>query len=140
MNIPRILIRRPLAAAALSFTLAAAMAPSVRAADTVAFNAGNPWAQVTGKLSKTEHEHDYTVGAKAGKTLQINIVSKNPNIYFRVQPSDSRTALIDTGKTGDMTWASKPDADATYTIHVYVDPDATPSTEQIPYALQVGIY
>lgn len=135
MNTPRSAFRVILAAA---LTLAAS--PGLFAADAIAFNPGNPWAQAVGNVSKSDHFHEYTVNANAGKTLQINLVTKNPNLYFTVMPAESHKPLIDTQKTGDTTWSAKIDADAAYTVRVYEEPDATPSGEITKYALQIGMF
>lgn len=114
--------------------------PTAFAADAIAFNPGSPWTQTVGNVSKTDNFHEYLVNASAGKTLQINLVTKNPNVYFSVVPAQSHQPLVDTQKTGDTTWSTKIAADGAYTVRVYEDADATPSGEQTKYALQVGMF
>ncbi|MGH8163242.1 MAG: hypothetical protein ACREP1_02785 [Rhodanobacteraceae bacterium] len=138
MNASRFFSRAALSTSALGLAFAAATA--ALAADTIAFNPGNPWTQPVGNVSKTDNFHEYLVNASAGKTLQINLVTKNPNVYFSVMPAQSHKPLTDTQKTGDTTWSTRVAMDGTYTVRVYEDADATPSGEQTKYALQVGMY
>ena len=81
-----------------------------------------------------------TVTADAGKTMQINLISRNPNLYFRVLPADSRKPLVDTMTSGATTWTTKPETNETYTVRVYQDPSTVASGDVTKYALQVGIY
>lgn len=110
------------------------------AADAISFAAGNPWSQTIGNVSKTSDFHEYTVTANAGKTLQINLISRNPNLFFRVLPADSRTPLVDTMTSGATTWTTKLEADATYTVRVYEDPATVSGNDITKYALQVGVF
>jgi len=110
------------------------------AADAISFDAGKPWSQAIGNVSKTSDFHEYTVNAGAGKTLQINLISRNPNLFFRVLPADSSKPLVDTASTGETTWSTKPTADASYTVRVYEDPATVAGNDVTKYALQVGVF
>ncbi|HEX6614644.1 MAG TPA: hypothetical protein VF022_12330 [Rhodanobacteraceae bacterium] len=123
--------------AALTF---AAFALPALGADAISFNPGSPWAQTIGTVSKTDNFREYSVSADAGKTLQINLISRNPNLFFLVLPADSRKPLVDTASNGATTWTTKPEAAATYTVRVYEDPSTVATGEVTKYALQVGIY
>lgn len=138
MNAFRVVSRTALSTATLGLVFVTA--PAAFAADAIAFNPGSPWAQTIGNVSKADNFHEYLVNASAGKTLQINLVTKNPNVYFSVMPVQSHKPLIDTQKTGDTTWSTRIAMDGTYTVRVYEDADATPSGEQTKYALQVGMF
>lgn len=107
---------------------------------TVAFQAGNPWTQEIGNVGHSDSSRDYSVAVEAGKTFQINLVSRNPNIFFTVKNETTDDKLVDTYKTGATTWSVENAAAATYTIHVYVQPEATPRGEEVKYALQIGQY
>jgi hypothetical protein len=115
-------------------------APLAQAADAISFSPGSPWSQTIGTVSRTESYHEYTINADAGKTLQINLISRNPNLFFRVLPPDSRKPLVDTMNNGATTWTTKPEANETLTVRVYQDPSTVPSGDVTKYALQVGIY
>lgn len=106
----------------------------------VAFQAGNPWTQEIGSVSHDDAWHDYTVAVEAGKTFQINLVSRNPNVFFTVKQQGERKALVDTYKTGATTWSMQNTAAASYTIHVYVQPEAMQRGDVAKYALQIGQY
>ena len=132
-------IRGSLLAVALSAGALAAPR-SVRAADAVSFTPGNPWAQEVGSISKTDDYHEYTVHATGGKTLQINLISRDPNLFFKVLPPDSRKPLVDTMSNGETSWSTQPASDAEYTVRVYAEPDMMPSNVTSKFALQVGVF
>lgn len=125
---------------ALCAALAFAAAAPAFCADPISFTPGNPWSQTIGSVSKTDSYHEYTVNADAGKTLQINLISRSPNLFFRVSPPDSRKPLVDTMNNGATTWTTKPETNATYIVRVYQDPSTVPSGDVTKYALQVGVY
>ncbi|MBS0381073.1 MAG: hypothetical protein JSR56_01460 [Proteobacteria bacterium] len=106
----------------------------------VTFQAGNPWTQEIGSVSHDDAWHDYTVAAEAGKTFQINLVSRNPNVFFKVKQQGERKTLVDTFKTGATTWSTQDAAATTYEIHVYVQPEAMQRGDVAKYALQIGQY
>ena len=113
---------------------------SAGAADAISFTPGNPWAQEVGSISKTDDYHEYTVHATGGKTLQINLISRDPNLFFKVLPPDSRTPLVDTMSNGETSWSTQPASDAEYTVRVYAEPDMMPSNVTSKFALQVGVF
>ncbi|MGH8147100.1 MAG: hypothetical protein ACREPY_12275 [Rhodanobacteraceae bacterium] len=107
---------------------------------TVTFQAHNPWTQEIGSVDRYNDSRDYTVAASAGKTLQINLVTRDPNVFFKVKNETTDKQLVDTFQTGATTWSTSVDTTATYTIHVYVDPNAMQRGEDAKYALQIGQY
>lgn len=105
----------------------------------VTFQANKPWAEEDGSLAAGATAHDFTVSIAAGMTVSVNLVSKNPQVHFKVE-DPTHQKLVDTGTTATNTWFD-PVAKATataYMIEVYVDPAAIPSGQQAPFALQVG--
>lgn len=106
----------------------------------VTFAANSVWAQEIGNLSRSDSSLDYTVAVAAGKTLQLNLLSRNPNVRFRVEDQTRDKRLLDTGKTGETTWTLPNATAGTYAIRVYVDPAAMPSGDTAKYALQIGQY
>ena len=121
---------------------AACMAPAAFAAapDTVTFAANSVWAQEIGNLDPATIAHDYTVAIAAGKTLQLNLLSNNANVYFKVTDQTRGKELLDSHKTGASTWSTPNATATTYTIQVYMDPAAVKRNEVAKYALQVGQY
>jgi hypothetical protein len=107
---------------------------------TVAFQANNPWTQEVGSVDRRDPSHDYSVQVAAGKTLQINLVTRDPNVFFKVQDETHDKQLVDTFQTGATTWSTPNPTATTYTIHVYVDPNAMQRGEEAKYALQIGHY
>lgn len=103
----------------------------------VTFQANKPWAEQDGSLAAGATAHDFTVSMAAGMTISVNLVSKNPQVHFKVQ-DPAQKQLIDTSTTGSNTWSAAVATATTYTIEVYADPTALPSGQQAPFALQVG--
>jgi|SRR5579885_1012918 len=138
MNAKSLTLRGLLATALAAGTLA--QAPATQAADAISFTPGNPWAQTVGSISKSDDHHEYTVHASAGKTLKINLISRNPNLFFKVLPSDSGKPLVDTMSSGETSWSIQPAADVDYTVQVYAEPDMIRGNEVSKFALQVGVF
>ncbi|HZX72167.1 MAG TPA: hypothetical protein VFE77_15250 [Rhodanobacter sp.] len=107
---------------------------------TVTFAANSVWAQEIGNLSHSRNSNDYTVAVAAGKTLQLNLLSRNPNVHFKVKDQSHGKRMMDSLETGESTWSSPNVTATTYTIQVYIDPAAIGSDESAKYALQVGQY
>lgn len=106
----------------------------------VTFEANNPWTQEIGSVDRYNDSHDYSVQVAAGKTLQINLVTRDPNVFFKIRNETQDKQLVDTFQTGATTWSTQNTTAATYTIHVYVDPAAMQRDEVAKYALQIGQY
>jgi hypothetical protein len=127
----------------VSFGLAAACMSLPALADdaiAVTFAANSVWAQEIGNLTHSDSSVDYTVPVAAGKTLQLNLLTRNPNVRFRVEDQTHDKRLLDTAKTGESSWTLPNAPAATYAIRVYVDPAAMPSGNTSKYALQIGQY
>lgn len=125
---------------ALAAALALAVATPAMCVEPISFIPGNPWTQTIGSVTKTSNFQEYSFTAGGGKTLQINLISRNPNLYFRVVSADSRDPLVDTMKSGATTWTTKPATNETYTVRVYQDPSTIATGDTTKYALQVGVY
>jgi hypothetical protein len=108
---------------------------------SVTFQPNNPWAQEVNTLSRFDDQDDYSVAVQNGKTLQINLVTRDPNVFFKVKDETRDKQLVDTYQTGATTWSAPAAATATnYLIQVYVQPEAMQSDEKAKYALQIGQY
>lgn len=107
----------------------------------VTFQPNTHWVQEVDTLDHYDYYHDYSVTIEPGKILQINLITRDPNIFFKIKDETSGRQLVDTYKTGATTWSAPAGtAAATYTIHVYVQPDALQRDEKPKYALQIGQY
>ncbi|MFK2879295.1 hypothetical protein [Rhodanobacter hydrolyticus] len=107
---------------------------------TVTFEANSVWAQEIGHLDHADGSQDYTVAVAAGKTLQVNLISSNANVYFKVNDQGHDQQVLDSHKTGVSTWSTPNATATTYTIQVYMDPAAVDRDETAKYALQIGQY
>lgn len=107
----------------------------------VTFQPNSHWAQEVDSVSHLESSHEYTVTIATGQILQINLISRNPNLFFKVKDTTTDKQLVDTFKTGATTWSTQPStAPASYLVMVYIDPAAIQEGNQAKYALQVGQY
>lgn len=105
----------------------------------ITFQDHQPWAQEVGNVTRTDSSHDYSVAVAAGQTLQINLVTRNPNVFFKVANGNGKQ-LIDSYTTGATTWSLPNTTAGTYSIHVYIQPEAIERGDTAKYALQVGQY
>jgi hypothetical protein len=135
---------RFLAVAAAIGVASACMTVSAYAASTpvnVTFQANSHWAQEVATLSRSESSHDYAVSIDAGRILQINLITRDPNVFFKIRDVTNRKDLVDTYKTGATTWSAPTStAPTSYLVHVYIQPDAIQRGETPKYALQIGQY
>lgn len=106
----------------------------------VTFPANSVWAQEIGNLSRSDSSLDYTVAIAAGKTLQLNLITRNPNVFFKVTDETHDKELLDTSKTGETTWTLPNAAAATYAIRVFIDSAGIEPGDNAKYALQIGQY
>jgi hypothetical protein len=131
---------RCLTVAAATAVIGAALPAFADSATAVTFQPDNPWTQEIGKVTRMDNSQDYTVAISAGKTFQINLVTRDPNVFFKVRNDTTRDDLVDTYQTGATTWSTATTDAATYTVQVYVQPEAMQRGEVADYALQIGQY
>lgn len=132
---------RPLAAAlAIAMCSALSFPALADSAVTVTFQPNTHWVQEVDTLSQYDNSHDYSVAIKAGQTFQINLVTRDPNVFFKVKDTTRGKQLVDTFKTGATTWSVQTSEPTTYLVHVYVQPEAMQRDEKPKYALQLGQY
>lgn len=131
-----------LPAALLGVALAGTFALPVFAATPtpVTYQPGNHWAQEVDGLNRDNSNREYSVSVPADQTLQINLITRDPNIFFKVRDDTNRDNLVDTMKTGATTWSTKTKGATNYTIRVYADPQVLDRQTLSKYALQVGQY
>lgn len=107
----------------------------------VTFQPNSHWAQEVDSVSHIDSSHEYAVTIATGQILQINLISRNPNLFFSVKNTTTGAQLVDTFKTGATTWSTPPStATASYLVKVYVDPATIQEGSQAKYALQIGQY
>ncbi|MGH8190546.1 MAG: hypothetical protein ACREP2_03785 [Rhodanobacteraceae bacterium] len=127
-------------AAAIGLATVGAGFPAFADTVQVTFQNHNPWTQEIGSVDRYNSSHDYTVAVDADKTLQINLVTRDPNVFFTIRNDTEGKQLVDTYQTGATTWSTQNATASTYTIHVYVQPEAMQRGETAKYALQIGQY
>jgi len=136
--------RVPLIATAFLIGVASAcvISPAIASTPvTVTFQPNTHWVQEVDTLNHYDYYHDYSVAIEPGKILQINLITRDPNIFFKIKNDTTGKQEVDTYQTGATTWSAPAGTSAaTYTIHVYVQPDAMQRDETPKYALQIGQY
>jgi|RhiMetdeSRZDD1v2_1073273.scaffolds.fasta_scaffold119516_3 hypothetical protein len=85
----------------------------------VQFMRGSSSATVKGTL-KGRETRDYVLGAKAGQTMSVKMMTKNTFLYFNVLPPQSEEALFVDEIQGENSWSGKLPTDGAYTIRVYL--------------------
>jgi hypothetical protein len=107
----------------------------------VTFQPDTHWVQEVATLGRSNDNNEYSVSVQNGKILQINLLTRDPNVFFKVKNETQDKQLVDTYKTGATTWSTPPaTATANYLIRVYVDPYSIQPGEKAKYALQIGQY
>src|SRR5690348_5420073 len=96
-HMPRFyLLRRALF---LSVGLAAACRSPPARADTpiaVTVAASSVWAREVGNRTRCDNSFDYSVAVAAGKTLQLSLRSRKPNVFFKVKDQGQDKVVLDT--------------------------------------------
>jgi hypothetical protein len=87
---------RCLTVAAAIAVIGAALPAFADSATAVTFQPNNPWTQEIGKVTRMDNSQDYTVAISAGKTFQINLVTRDPNVFFKLHHDTTRDDLVDT--------------------------------------------
>lgn len=127
---------------ALSCFLAAAGMPALAADDIqtkpVHFAKGTSSATLKGTL-KGRQIVDYTLGAKAGQTMNVSFKSSNGAAYFNVLPPGSTGEAIFVGSTSGNEWTGTLPTDGVYKVRTYLMSSAGRRNEVAHFELTVGI-
>lgn len=136
MHVSRIV--RPLALAVGLALAGTATAWAATAPTAVTFQAGKAWVQEVNTISHDDASQSYTFAVAAGNTLKINLITPNPNLFFKLKDETHDKKVLDTRKTGASTWSAEVAEPTTYTLDVYADPDSLKFGNTAKYALQIG--
>lgn len=63
---------------------------------------------------------DYIVTARAGQTLQVELLTDATEIYYSVTPAGADKTMINTSVTGDRKWSAPVPADGDYSVRVFL--------------------
>lgn len=89
--------------------------------ERVIFRQGNPVAVVKGRLVAPHRaEYEYILNARAGDTLEIELLTDFPLIYYKVLRPESDRPWVNTAGTGDLKWSGTLPADGEYRVRVYL--------------------
>lgn len=104
----------------------------------VQFAKGHSSATIKGTI-KGSLTIDYTLRAKAGQIMSVELKSGNGANYFNVLPPGSNDTAIFIGSTSGNDWTGPLPADGEYKVRVYLMRSAARRNETANYTLTVGI-
>lgn len=103
----------------------------------VHFERGASSAVINGSLTGYE-TLDYTLGARAGQTMAVNLQTAHGANYFNVLPPGSETALF-VGQIDGNDWTGVLPQDGTYRVRVYLMRSAARRNEKTDFTMKVSI-
>lgn len=121
----------------LASALPALAADGIRK-EALQFAKGSSGASVSGRITGDETV-DYTLRAKAGQTLHVNLKADSAMAYFNVLPPGSSGEAIFIGSTLGDTFEGKLEQDGEYTVRVYQMRAGARRGESAQYTLSTRI-
>lgn len=106
--------------------------------EAIQFAQGSSGASVSGRITGDETV-DYTLRAKAGQTLHVNLKADSAMAYFNVLPPGSSGEAIFIGSTLGDTFEGKLEQDGEYTVRVYQMRAGARRGESAQYTLSTRI-
>lgn len=135
--LPRRLPRLATAALLATLSLGLALPAATQAGERIHFARGNDNAAVEGSVTGSHHR-DYILGARAGQTMSVSLITKG-GAFFNILPPGSHDVAIYNGSTGDGNASVRLPSNGDYTIRVYLMGDGKDSGRTVPYTLSVTI-
>jgi hypothetical protein len=126
-------------ACAAAFALVAITADIALAqhAEHVHFAAGNDNAAVESAVKGNAYR-DYILGAKAGQTMGVSLITKG-SAYFNILPPGSTGEAIYNGSIDGADASIKLPSDGNYTIRVYLMGNDKDAGKTVPFTLSMTI-
>ena len=87
---------------------------------------------------KGNEYRDYILGAKAGQTMGVSLITKG-SAYFNILPPGSNDVSIFTGSMDGQDASVKLPADGNYTIRVYLMGNDKDAGKTVPFTLSMTI-
>jgi hypothetical protein len=126
-----------LAATALLATLSLGLPAATQASERIQFARGNDNAAVEGSVTGSHHR-DYVLGARAGQTMSVSLITKG-SAYFNILPPGSQDVALFIGSRDGENASLRLPSNGDCTIRVYLMGDAKDSGRTVPYTLSVAI-
>ncbi len=127
-----------MALAALSPLTALAAAETGPHRQAVQFANGASSAQLRGTI-RGDGDVDYTINARAGQTLAVNLQSSNASLYFNINPPSAANVSMFIGNLQGVEAKVMLPADGTYVVRVYLMRNAARRKESAAYTLDVAV-
>lgn len=131
-------VLRWIAAGALAIGFGCAIADTAIETRPIQFAEGASSAAVKGTING-DQTVDYTVRARAGQTMSVDLDTRHGANYFNVLPPGSNDVAIFTGPSGGNEWSGVLPADGEYRLRVYLMRSAARRNESASYTLTVGV-
>jgi hypothetical protein len=93
--------------------------------------------RVKGRVSGRQSV-DYTLHARAGQSLRVQLTASNRSAHFNVLPADSQEALF-VGPTSGDRYEGRLPADGVYRLQVFLMRSAARRNEKAPFTLDVSL-
>lgn len=103
----------------------------------VHFAAGNDNAAIESSVKGNDYR-DYILGAKAGQTMGVSLITKG-NAYFNILPPGSNDVAIFIGSRDGMDASVKLPSNGDYTIRVYLMGNDKDAGKTVPFTLSMTI-
>jgi hypothetical protein len=104
----------------------------------VQFAKGKSSAMIKGTI-KGDQTIDYTLRARAGQTMSVELATKNGANYFNVLPPGSNDEALFVSSSSGNEWTGVLPVDGEYKVRVYLMRSAARRNEVANYTLTVGI-
>jgi hypothetical protein len=105
---------------------------------TVQFATGKSSVQLRGSI-KGDGEAEYTINARAGQTLAVNLKTSNASSHFNIKPPGSKDVAMFIGSSSGTEATLMLPADGSYVVQVYLMRNAARRHESAAYTLDVAV-
>ncbi len=120
-----------------TLSLGLALPPATQAGERIQFARGNDNAAVEGSVTGSHHR-DYILGARAGQTMSVSLITKG-NAHFNILPPGSHDVAIYNGSINGENASVRLPSNGDSTIRVYLMGHDKDSGRTVPYTLSVAI-
>ncbi len=134
----RSLVRLTVPALLATLSLGLSLPAATQAGERIRFARGNDNAAVEGSVTGRDHR-DYVIGARAGQTMSVSLITKGSAAYFNILPPGSQDVALFIGSRDGENASLRLPSNGDYTIRVYLMGGDKDSGRTVPYTLSVTI-
>ena len=111
---------------------------SAQSRERVKFAKGNDNTSVNGKVTGAGY-HDYLLGAKAGQTMAVSLITDGSAYFNILPPGSTDVAIHNSSIDGNDATGIKLPKSGDYTIRVYLMGADADGGATVPFTLSMGI-